>query len=515
MTARAPAVKLWPVEKVKPCPRNPRKISAEAIAAVAGSIKAFGFRNPIIVDKRGEIINGHTRLLAAQSLAMKTVPVITADDLTPEQVRAYRLADNRVAEFSEWDRAMLEAELAAPMVDVSFASFDDLLKELPKDGVAASGPGERDAVPEVAKGKPISKRGEVYELGEHRLMCGDSTSADDIAALMRDEKNAPLLHADPPYGMGKEADGVENDNLYNSKLDKFQMAWWKAWRPYLRDNASAYVWGTAEDLWRLWYSGGLRDSERLTMRNEIVWDKESGMGQNSEGHRQYATATERALFFMLGEQGFGNVNTEDYWEGFEPIRGYLEAQAKAMGWGAKAINEICGVGMFAHWFSKSQWHMIPERHYATLQKAAEGKAFTMSYADLRALYDGSTATGGHLAAKQAFYGTRAFFDNVHDNMMDVWRFGRVVGEERHGHATPKPVDLTARAIKSSAPKGELVLEPFAGSGTTLIAAAVAGRRCRTMEISEHYCDVIRRRWMAFAIANKLKPGRGALEPANG
>ncbi len=507
-------IEMWPATKLIPYAKNPRKITDQAIAAVAGSLKEFGFRQPIVVDAEGVIIAGHTRLLAAQRLGMEEVPVHVAHDMSPEQAQAYRLVDNRAGEFSEWDSDLLKLELGSLAdFDLSFAGFEKLLEDMPTipavPVVEEMTGGQRDQVPEVIDGDAKSQRGEVYELGPHRLMCGDSTSEEDVHALIGDEQ-APLIHADPPYGMGKESDGVENDNLYREKLDTFQMAWWRAWRRYLLNNGSAYIWGNAEDLWRLWYSGGLAASERITFRNEIVWDKESGMGMNSETHRQYATATERCLFFMLGEQGFGNVNKEDYWEGFEPIRSYLEAQAKENGWGAKEINALCGVQMYGHWFSKSQWVMIPEKHYLTLQKAAHGY-FAKPYAELRALYDGGTTTGGHLAAKQEFYGTRAYFDNVHDNMRDVWQFARVTGEDRHGHATPKPVDLTARCIKSSAPKGGIVLEPFGGSGSTLIAAAVSGRVCRTMEITPNYCDVIRRRWTKFAKDNGVAPGSGALE----
>jgi len=108
-------------------------------------------------------------------------------------------------------------------------------------------------------------------------------------------------------------------------------------------------------------------------------------------------------------------------------------------------------------------------------------------------------------------GTRAWFDNSHDNMMEVWRFPRVSGDDRHGHATPKPVAMIVRAIRSSCPPGGVVLEPFGGSGTTLIAAADCGRVCRMMEITPKYCDVIRRRWTAYAKAAGIPAGSGALE----
>jgi len=294
---------------------------------------------------------------------------------------------------------------------------------------------------------------------------------------------ADLVHADPPYGMGKEKDGVQNDNLYRDKLDAFQMAWWSTFRPHIVDNASAYIWGNAADLWRLWYRGGLADSERMTLRNEIVWSKgDAGAGgishQGAEGLRLFPQSTERCLFFMLGEQGFNN-NADNYWEGWEPIRAYLEGEMKRAGWTVKDLNRITGTNMGGHWVTKSQWALITAEHYAKIQVAAR---------------DHDAFKRDHDALKRDFYATRAYFDNTHDNMTDVWEFSRVTGEERHGHATPKPAAMMCRAIKSSTPDGGLVVEPFLGSGTTLIAAEQLGRRCYGMEISPQYCDVIVKRW---------------------
>ncbi len=494
-----------------PAPTNARTHNKAQVAALAASIQRFGFPVPILIDEAGMVIAGHGRLLAAKRLKLDQVPTITIAHLSEAQRRAYTLADNQLAGMSDWDEDKLDAELRALKdaadVDLAGLGFDELLAGFAPTTTAE----QRDAVPAVAKGAPVSQRGACYQLGPHVLMCGDSIVPADVEQLLAGAAGrAPLVHADPPYGMGKEADGVENDNLYRDKLDAFQMAWWHAWRPYLADNGAAYVWGNAADLWRLWYQGGLGQVERLTLRNEIVWDKENATGMSSDEMRSYPVATERCLYFMLGDQGFGNVNKDDFWSGFEPLRAYLETQVKAMAWLPADVRRITGVGMYGHWFSKSQWHMIPANHYEALRQAAEGKAFTRPYPELRREYDGGLQQGDHLAAKHAFYGLRAYFDNTHDNMTDVWRFARVIGEERHGHATPKPVDMIARALTSSCPPGGLVLEPFAGTGTTLIAAAVTGRVCRTMEIKPEYCDVIRRRWTTFAKVAGLDAGSGAL-----
>lgn len=494
-----------------PYARNARTHSEQQVRQVAASIREFGFTNPVLIDEEDGIIAGHGRVLAALLLGLDEVPCIVLYGLSEAQKRAYVLADNKLALNSGWDEAMLRLELLdlqAADFDMDLTGFsteelDSLLIEATEEGNTAP-----DEIPEPPV-DPVSVPGDIWVLGPHRLMCGDSTSVDAAGRLMNGEK-ATLLHADPPYGMGKEGDGVANDNLYHEKLDAFQLEWWATFRTFITDNASAYIWGNAPDLWRLWYGGaqllrsednraaapvpGLNITERMTFRNEITWDKESAIGQKSNTHRQYPTATERCLFFMLGSQNFGNINTEDFFEGFEPFRAYLEGEAKVMGWGQQDIMDMCGVGMYGHWFTKSQWTLIPEKHYKTLQEYAGGKAFTKSYADLRSGHTGAKSGGGHLDVKHSFDAMRAFFDNTHENMMDVWRFPKVVGDERHGHATPKPVAMMERVMKSSLPPGGLCVEPFNGSGSTLMGAERTGRRCFAMELLPRYVDTTITRW---------------------
>jgi DNA modification methylase len=481
-----------PIADLKLDPKNARKHSEKNIASVVESLRHFGQRKPIVITPDGVVIAGNGTLQAAKKLGAQEI-ACTVFDGTPQALRAFAIADNRSAELAEWDEDELREGLEYIQEDFPLVveSFDFSIVETH----LRSREVEQDELPAAPK-DPITKLGDVWILGAHRLMCGDSTHVDMVKRLVgghgpEEAPVASIIHADPPYGMGKASEGVQNDNLYREKLDAFQMAWWRAWRPYLAPNGSAYIWGNAPDLWRLWYAAdGLNASERLTFRNEIVWDKRFGNGMNSEAHRQFATVTERCLFFMLGEQGFGNLNVADYFEGFEPIRLYLEGEAKRMGLKAATIRKICGVNMYGHWFTKSQWTMIPKSHYETLAAASGGTAFQRPYAELRRLYDGS----GFDSAKEGFYALRAYFDNTHDTMSDVWTYDRVLGEDRYGHATPKPVPMIARALVSSSPKGALVLEPFGGSGTTLIAAEQTERRCYAMELTPAYCDVTVQRW---------------------
>jgi DNA modification methylase len=350
-----------------------------------------------------------------------------------------------------------------------------------------------DEVPEPPA-DPITKSGDLWLLGEHRVLCGDSTKAEDVERLMNG-KRAQLIHADPPYGMGKEKDGVQNDNLYADKLDAFQMAWWRVFRKHTDDNGSAYIWGNSEGLWRLWFVGGLCDSERLTMRSQIIWNKPPsasawGSPIGSDSMRSYPHGYEVCLFFMLGEQGFNN-NSENYWEGWEPIRKYLNDEMEKCG-GVKNWKAALGNQMGGHYFTKSQWCFPTEEAYKKLQAFGKGDAFKREHDELKREHD--ELKREHDELKREFYATRSYFDNTHDNMTDVWDFGRVTGEERHGHATPKPVEMMARAIKSSTKDSGLLIEPFLGSGSTLIAAEQLGRKCYGMEISPAYCDVIVNRW---------------------
>ena len=301
-------------------------------------------------------------------------------------------------------------------------------------------------------------------------------------------QKAALLHADPPYGMGKEGDGVANDNLYKEKLDAFQMDWWACFRTFLEDNASAYIWGNAPDLWRLWYSGGLSSEERVTIRNEIVWKKPGGFGISSAEMRGYPPQTERCIFFIIGEQGF-NDNADNYWEGWEPVRSWLDGQRKSSGLTTAQCNQICGKqNMTQAAFTKGGFRLILKEDYAALCEATGGKYFKREYDDLKREYDD---------LKREFYAGRAYFDNTHENMTDVWEFGRVTGEDRFGHATPKPVAMMERVMRSSLPKDGICVEPFGGSGSTLMGAEKTGRICYTMELQAKYCDVIIKRWQDF------------------
>jgi len=509
------AVETLPINELVPYARNSRTHSPEQIAQLAASIREFGFTNPVLIDEKGGIIAGHGRVMALQSLGHESVPCIRLAHLTEAQRRAYVIADNKLALNAGWDNEMLALEfqdLKGMGFDLELTGFDlgdidELLAELDE---TPEGNSDADKTP-APPANPHTRASNVWILGKHRVMCGDSTRSEDLSALMRGAK-ASMIHADPPYGMGKQKDGVANDNLYGAKLDDFQMRWWRALREFTDENVSAYIWGNAIDLWRLWYCGGLANSETFHFCNHITWDKKSIAGMASDLMLQYPIASEHCLFFKAGKQFVGNVNADEYFEGWEVIRSYLKEQADSAGLNPKTCREITGVQMYSHWFSKSQWSVIPEKYYKLLQEAFPGN-FGKPYSEIRDQYEKiEVGYRNHINGIQG--GMRSYFDNSHDVMRDTWEFSRVTGEERHGHATPKPVAMMQRIMKSSLPDGGLCVEPFGGSGSTLMGAETTGRICYTMELQPEYVDVIVRRWQNFTGRRAVLESTGTPFPAD-
>jgi DNA modification methylase len=478
------------------------------VTEIRNSIRRHGQYRAIVVrvhDGRHTILAGnHTAdALAAEGHETARCELI---ECTDDEARRIALADNRLAELGCYDDealADLLAGLDGDFEGTGWTEEDVGALITPPEDFASGGSGDPDNMPEPPA-EPVSVLGDLYLLGESLLLCGDSTIAADVQRVTGGAR-VSLIHADPPYGMGKEADGVLNDNLYGEKLDAFQMQWWRAWLPALTENGSAYIWGNAPDLWRLWWAGGLRDPG-LMVRNEIVWDKGSAPGMHSAEEHSFVTATERCLFMMRGQQFLGNQNKDDFWEGYEPLRAWLCAERDKLGWTSKDINGVTGTQMAGHWFTQSQFMPISVQHYRALQEAAAGRAFTRDYDELFAeMFPGVRAGGnGHrrdLAAQ--LRERRTFFDNTHDIMTDVWAFPRVTGDERQGHATPKPVAMVERAFKSSGAPGDLIGVPFGGSGPEYIAAYRLNRRIAGIEREPRWVDAICRRFQRFT---GIKPG---------
>lgn len=238
-------VQMLAVDKVIPYRRNPRKNEA-AVDKVAASIQQFGFKVPLVLDKEHTIVAGHTRLLAALRLGMKEVPCIIASDLTPAQVKAYRLADNRVGAEATWDEELLALELGdltALGFDLKETGFDadELSALLSKDTGGLLEGADEDAVPPTPE-KPATVPGQLIQLGNHRLLCGDSTDPFVIEKLFGGKK-ADAVFTDPPYNVNYEggAGTIQNDNMEDGKFRRFLLASYQVMFRMLKDGASIYV----------------------------------------------------------------------------------------------------------------------------------------------------------------------------------------------------------------------------------------------------------------------------------
>lgn len=211
------------IDELTPYENNPR-INDHAVEAVASSIQEFGFKVPVIIDKDDVVIAGHTRIKAARQLGMDEVPTIKADDLTPEQVRTFRLADNKTAELAYWDHEMLNVEIE-DLINLGVDNLDSYGFDLELDDFNLSAESEEDEPEYVVPAKPKSKYGDIYRLGNHVLMCGDSTSEADVGRLLNGAI-VDLLLTDPPYNVdyvGKTKDEltIENDAMGDDEYLEF------------------------------------------------------------------------------------------------------------------------------------------------------------------------------------------------------------------------------------------------------------------------------------------------------
>jgi DNA modification methylase len=284
-------IALVPIDSVVPYARNPRK-NQGAVAKVAASLKEFGWRQPVVVDSEMVVIAGHTRLMAARSLGMNEIPVHVADGLTPSQVKAYRLADNRVGEEAEWDMDLLKLEIGdldLDGYDLDLTGFDEeeLARALADPNAGLTDP---DDVPE-APVDPVSVLGDVWLLGKHRIVCGSSTEADTVAKVLNGV-SPHLMVTDPPYGVeydpnwrneAKRAGGKAFGAFAVGKVENDgQSDWREAWA--LFPGHVAYVWHAGV------FAGNVADSLQacdFELRSQIIWAKNSHAISRGHYHWQH------------------------------------------------------------------------------------------------------------------------------------------------------------------------------------------------------------------------------------
>jgi DNA modification methylase len=259
-----------PIDSLIPYAKNARVHDEAQIAQIAGSIKEFGFNNPVLIDKDNGIIAGHGRVMAARKLGLTEVPTILLDHLNETQRKAYILADNRIAINSTWDNEMLSLELMDIKDDVSLAMLGfsvDELDALLNPTQLTDGLTDEDAVPEVPN-EPTTKLGDIYQLGNHRLMCGDSTSIDAVEKLVNNAK-IDLCYTDPPYGINEKGDRskrgglTQGNNLKDFKDDTIDYA----------VEAYQIVEGVLQIPRQVWWGANYYCHALPQSNNWFVWDK--------------------------------------------------------------------------------------------------------------------------------------------------------------------------------------------------------------------------------------------------
>ena len=365
---------------IVPYAKNAKKHDNRQINNVAESIRQYGFVQPIVIDCDGVIVIGHCRALAAKKLGMKEVPCVCVDDLTPEQVNALRLVDNKSNE-SDWDFDLLAEEL--PELDLSAFDFDwgisdDITEEVIED--------EAPEVDEDAE--PIAKLGDIWQLGRHRLMCGDSTSIEDVEKLMAGQL-ADMLLTDPPYNVayeGKTKDRltIQNDSMDNDSFRQFLRDAFSSADAVMKQGAVFYIWHADSEGYN--FRGACFDIG-WKVRQCLIWNKNS---------------------MVMGRQ--------DY-----------------------------------------QW-----KHEPCLYGWKEGAS--------------------HLWAS----------DRKQTTVIDYQR-----PTKADIHPTMKPVGLFDYQIKNNTKGGDIVLDLFNGSGTTIMACEQNGRVARCMELDPRYVDACVKRWESF------------------
>jgi DNA modification methylase len=406
-------VELLPIESLKPYPRNPRSHSKKQVRQIADSIKRFGFTNPVLISDDNEIVAGHGRVEAAKLTGQTTVPTLRLSHLNASERRAYVIADNKLALNAGWDKEILAIELQALVdldFDVELTGFAlaeiDLIAEEAQQSSTSGHADTDDDIPPLSEAA-VSRAGDVWQLGRHRLVCGDARDQAALARLMIEER-ADLIFTDPPYnvpidgnvcGLGKirhREFAMASGEMTSQAFTTFLQQSLGAAAATARDGAVAFVCMDWRHMGELLAAGKQVFSE---LKNLCIWNKTNGgMGTF------YRSKHELVFVFKVGSaphtNTFGLGDTGRY---------------RTNVWDYAGINSI--------------------------------------------------------------------------------RSGR--SEELALHPTVKPVALVADAIKDCSRRGEIVLDPFAGSGTTLVAAERTGRCARLIEFDPLYCDRIIRRYQAL------------------
>ncbi len=401
-------VKQWPADKVErraiseliPYVSNSRTHSEEQVAQIAASMKEWGWTNPVLVDETGMIIAGHGRILAAQKLGYDEAPVMTCEGWSEAQKRAYVIADNKLALNADWDLELLSNELMGLDefdFDLSLIGFgDDELANLLND--PTEGETDPDDTPEAAE-FAISEIGDTWVLGGHRLVCGDSTSADDVAKCLNGVE-PHLMVTDPPYGVEYDA------NWRNDALAGVPRADGKV-------------------------GGGGRATGKVENDDKADWSEAYALFPGDVVYIWHADNKAHIVAESIINSGFA-IRAQIIW--------------------AKS-QFVIGRGHY-HPHHEPCWYAVRDKQSATGHWQGDRKQST------------------------------------------IWQIDKPKKSET-GHSTQKPVECMKRPIENNSSPGQAIYEPFSGSGTTIIAAEMTGRKCHAIELNPVYVDVAVKRWQEF------------------
>lgn len=467
-------------KELKPYAANAKKHDERQIANVSNSIRRFGWQQPIVIDDHDVVVIGHCRLLAAKQLGLDEVPVTVASGLTDEEIRELRIADNKTNE-SPWDEDMLRVDIDG----LDFDGFDfDFDNDIDSD-ISVSIEGNQiveddfDAKPPE---QPKSKLGDIYQLGRHRLMCGDSTSSSDIDKLL-DGHFMRLTVTSPPYGVGKdyEEKGIDSwrqtiSGVINAIKKKTLIIGWN-----IGDLLST---GTQFSEPTGAYSIAMMADAGYGMLYNRIWKKP---GANFAGNNPYYTVTTKPAQDYEYLYCFAEIDAEYHLNG---IKQYLFDQAKRARINNDVIESVGGPKfMFGHWFTNNQWSFIDRENYNRISNYCKSNgidAFKEDYTKLKEEYLRNTIFS-HCLSNDDFSGW---------GMYGVWEFN-TVHERLGGHAAAFPIELPSRYIKMHSYQDDDILDPFGGTGTTLMACEQLGRNCYMMERDPRYIDVIIERWESY------------------
>lgn len=409
---KIPEIKIeWiDITLIKPYDKNAKLHPKKQVKQIAQSIKEFGFLVPILVDQNNELIAGHGRMLAAELLALHKVPTVKAEHLTPEQIKAYRLADNKLNE-SDWDMDLVISELkelSLPMLDLTGFSRDLILDEEDKD----------DVVP-AAPATPRSKLGDFYILGgKHRLICGDSCKSETYKNLLGGGITADMVFTDPPYNVAYRGDGkntdreIENDDMDTASFTQFLGDFFKSSETVVKNGAGWYVFhsSSTQDQFKI-----AMEEAGLVIRTQLIWNKPTA------------------------SMGWG-----DYRWKHEPFY-YAGKPGKLVFYGDRTHKTVVD-------FHASEKELIA---WVKREKRLE--------------------TAG---------------------LSSVWTMKRDPVNE-YVHPTQKPVELITYAMVNSSKAGDIVLDPFAGSGSVIIASEKCDRIGFCIELDPTFVDIIVQRYVDY------------------